>query len=123
MLRFFRSIRKKMIEYHPKDQTGNIFRRHILYADDQILLVLRIFCPVSDKMSVETMDNLKTRRAVRYVICRFIDVATVYIAYLRHAILCLYSVFYQYAVPTRQKPSVKSQNPSKSVIQSTDGAA
>ena len=34
-----------------------------------------------------------------------------YIAYLRHANLCLYSVFYQYAVPTGQKPSLESLNP------------
>jgi len=51
MLRFFRTIRKKLIE------EDNV-RKYLLYAIGEILLVvIGIFCPVRDYLLVETMRS------------------------------------------------------------------
>jgi hypothetical protein len=77
MLKFFRSIRKKLI-YHPsKGRTGDNVRKlaspscmYLLYAIGEILvMVIGKPCPVRDNIWVETMESPKTHRAVRYGIC------------------------------------------------------
>lgn len=40
MLRFFRHIRKRLIEHLPAGQAGNKVRNYILYAIGEILLVV-----------------------------------------------------------------------------------
>ena len=83
--------------------------RYLLYAIGEILLVMiGKPCPVRDNIWVETNGSPNPDRAVRYGICRNSDIATIYMAYLRHAALCLHSDFYRYAVPTGQIPSAKS---------------
>ena len=60
MLRFFRTIRKKLIE------EDNV-RKYLLYAVGEILLVvMRNNCPVRDYLSVETNKTTTTSCAVRY---------------------------------------------------------
>lgn len=104
MLRFFRTIRKKLIE---EDKT----RSYLLYAMGEILLVvIGNTCPVRDYLSVETMDGPNDHRAVRYGICRNTDVATNHMAYLRYAVLRAVFIFYQHVGPTGQASSFKSLN-------------
>ena len=106
MLRYFRTIRKKLIEQ------DNV-RKYLLYAIGEILLVvIGKPCPVRDNIWVETMESPKTHSAVRYGICRNRDVAINHIAYLRHAALCLHSDFYRYVVPTGHisKPGASAVN-------------
>ena len=63
-------------------------------------------CPVRDYLSVELMNASQSLRAVRYDINRTMHSILNHIAYqpavghsLRHAVICLYSVFYRYEVP------------------------
>jgi hypothetical protein len=96
MLKFFCTIRKKLIEQE------NI-RKYLLYAIGEILLVvIGKLCPVRDYLSVETITPTATHRAVRlrpptgwYGICGNLDIDldTAHIAYLRHAVLVGDSVF------------------------------
>jgi len=59
MLRFSRTIRKKLIE---KDK----IRTYLFYAIGEILLVvIGIFCPVRDYISVEIKRAKTNHRAVR----------------------------------------------------------
>jgi hypothetical protein len=78
MLKFFRTIHKKLIEQE------NI-RKYLLYAIGEILLVvIGKLCPVRDYLSVETITPTASHRAVRYGICGNldIDVDTAHMAYL-----------------------------------------
>ncbi|NBC28046.1 MAG: hypothetical protein GVY08_14380 [Bacteroidetes bacterium] len=51
MLRFFRQIRKRLVEQLPTGQAGNKVRTYFLYAIGEILLVMiGISCPVRDKL-------------------------------------------------------------------------
>ena len=119
MLRIFRHIRKKLMEHPSKGRTGDNVRKYLLYAIDEILvMVIGKPCPVRDNIWVKTMESPKTHRAVRlrpstswYGIYRNRDVATNHIAYLQHAALCAASVFYLHTVPTGQVSFVKSPNP------------
>jgi hypothetical protein len=96
MLKFFRTIRKKLIEQ-------NNVRKYLLYAIGEILLVvIGKPCPVRDNIWVETMYSPHAHRAVRlrpptgwYGICGNLDIDldTAHIAYLRHAVLVGDSVF------------------------------
>jgi hypothetical protein len=105
MLRFFHTIRKKLIEQE------NV-RKYLLYAIGEILLVvIGIFRPVRDNLRVETMYSPNPHRVVRYGICRNPDMTTNHMAYLRHTGPCMLSAFYRYVVPTGQNPSAKSFNP------------
>ena len=62
MLRFFRTIRKKIID---EDNA----RKYLLYAIGEILLVVMMNnCPVRDYLSVETSRTTTTLCAVRYSI-------------------------------------------------------
>ena len=72
MLKFFRSIRKKLI-YHPsKGRTGDNVRKlaspscmYLLYAIGEILvMVIGKPCPVRDNIWVETMYSPHAHRAV-----------------------------------------------------------
>ena len=63
-------------------------------------------CPARDYVWVELMYEPQGLRAVRYDICRTMHSILNHIAYqpavghsLRHAVICLYSVFYRYVVP------------------------
>lgn len=64
MLKFFRTIRKQLIE------EDNV-RNYLLYAIGEILLVvigiLKI-CPIRDSLSVIAAYNQKNQRAFRYAI-------------------------------------------------------
>ena len=62
--------------------------------------------PVRDDIWVEIMDSPNAHRAVRCGIYKKPDTDAKHIAYqlvvghcLRHAVLCLHSVFYRYVVP------------------------
>jgi hypothetical protein len=60
MLKFFRTIRKKLIEQH------NV-RKYLIYAIGEILLVvIGEPCPVMDYLSVETITPTLNHCAVRY---------------------------------------------------------
>jgi len=60
MLRFFRTIRKKLIE-------ENNIRKYVLYAIGEILLVvIEKPCPVRDYISVEIKRAKTNHCAVRY---------------------------------------------------------
>jgi hypothetical protein len=99
MLKFFCTIRKKLIEQE------NI-RKYLLYAIGEILLVvIGKLCPVRDYLSVETITPTATHRAVRYGICGnlVIDVDTTHMAYLRHAVLAGDSVFSTHMQSLRDK--------------------
>jgi hypothetical protein len=64
MLKFFRHIRKKLIE------EDNV-RKYLLYALAEILLnLLTKTCPVRDCIWVELMNPATAARAVRYDICQ-----------------------------------------------------
>ena len=64
MLKFFRTIRKKLIE------EDNV-RNYLLYAINDILLnLLTKTCPVRDYLSVKLMNAPRDLRAVRYDIYR-----------------------------------------------------
>ena len=60
MLKFFRTIRKKLIDQ------DNV-RKYLLYAIGEILLVVIVkICPVRDYLSVETITPTLNHCAVRY---------------------------------------------------------
>lgn len=93
MLKFFRHIRKQLMEQ-------NKIRTYPLYAIGKILLnLLTRICPVRDYLSVALIYAPQDLRAVRYDICRDIYSSLKHIAYLRHAGPYLHSGFYRYVVP------------------------
>ena len=126
MIRFFRHIRKSLMEHPSKGRKGNKLctpaspaGRYLFYAIGEILLrLLTKTCPVRAYLSVEIKMPTTTPCAVRYNLCRNIYSSLKHLAYLRHAGPYLYSGFYRYVVPTGQflSPSAKSFNPIKSVI-------
>lgn len=87
MLRFFRTIRKKLIEHPSMGRSRDNVRKYLLYAIGEFLLmVVGHTCPVRDYIRVYTMDSPNAYRAVRlrpptgwYRICLKSDVATKHI--------------------------------------------
>jgi len=70
MLKFFRTIRKKLIDHPSNGRTEDNVRKYLLYAIGEILLVvIGKPCPVRDNIWVETMYSPHAHRAVRYGIC------------------------------------------------------